>query len=248
MAAATRAVALDPNNVSTVAAVAQERTERNQTGLAYHDLLQLSRRRPDSARLHFALGYVLRYAGVLDQAERECNTALMLDVQDGGLKSCAVPFILRGDYQRARDYLNLDRGTEWGRVLLVDLLLREGREKEALQERPATEPQWAGYGMLFAFLEHRPNSDVAALARTLQPVHDPEVNYWAAAHLAYARQTEAALRMLKVAIDQGYCATQDLDSDTMLANIRALPQFAAIRAAAATCRATFLAEAGKGAS
>ena len=33
--------------------------------------------------------------------------------QDGGVRSCAVAFMLHGDYARAEDYLTLDMGSEW---------------------------------------------------------------------------------------------------------------------------------------
>jgi len=37
---------------------------------------------------------------------------------------------------------------------------------------------------------------------------DPEVNYFSAAHLAYAGQTDAALALLKRAVEDGYCAVR----------------------------------------
>ena len=79
----------------------------------------------DKSGAHFVLGYLLRYAGLLDEAERECDTALLVDAQDAGVRSCAVAFMLHGDYAHAEDYLRLDLGSEWEKALSVDLLLRE---------------------------------------------------------------------------------------------------------------------------
>ena len=41
--------------------------------------MALVNRRPESSRAHFAISYVLRYAGLLEEATRECETALSLD-------------------------------------------------------------------------------------------------------------------------------------------------------------------------
>ena len=234
-----RAVALDPNNVNIVAAHAVSHLRPGENSRTYTELKELVRRRPDNARAHFWLGYALRFGGLLEQSEAECESALLLDAQDAGVRSCAVAFILHGDYGRARDYLRLDLGSEWGKALLLDVLLREGKPKEAWDARPATVPQWAAYGVLLAYLDHRPASEIAVLSSMVTPNDDGEVNYFAAAHLAYARQTDAALHMLKAAIDAGYCSYPAIDSDPLLAGVRTAPKYGELRAAAIACQANF---------
>jgi TolB-like protein/Tfp pilus assembly protein PilF len=234
-----RAVALDPNNVNIVAAHAVYHMRPRENRRSYQELRELVRRRPDSARAHFFLSYALRYAGLLEQSEAECESALLLDAQDAGVRSCAVAFILHGDYRRARDYLRLDLGSEWGKALSLDVLLREGKLKEAWDARPPTVPQWGGYGVLLTYLEHRPASEVAALGTKVMPNDDAEVNYFSAAHLAYAGQTDAALNMLKTAIDGGYCSYPAIDSDPLLASARTAPRFGELRAVAIACQQNF---------
>jgi serine/threonine protein kinase/tetratricopeptide (TPR) repeat protein len=239
--AGQRAADLDPNNVVFVVAMAMLDVERHDFAKAYREVKEGLRRRPDHPHAHIAASYVLRYAGLLTEAERECDTVLLLDSQDGGVRSCAVAFMLHGDYQRTRDFLNMDLGSDWERALSIDLWLREGREREALAARPAATPQWAGYDMLLAYLEHRPASEVARLARTIKANHDPEVNYFSAAHLSYAGQTDAALQMLKQTVDGGYCSYPAIDSDPMFASLRSRPEFQSIRSAAIECQSAFLA-------
>jgi hypothetical protein len=70
---------------------------------------------------------------------------------------------------------------------------------------PATVPVWAGFPLLIAYLERRPADEIAAMAATMEPVHDPEMNYFAGAHLAYAEQTQPALKLLRSAVAGGYC-------------------------------------------
>ena len=237
-----RAAALDPDNVGIIAGRAMAHTGRSELRRSYWDLKELLRRRPESARSHFALSYVLRYAGRLEQSEAECDAALLVDAQDAGVRSCAVAFMLRGDYGRARDYLRLDLGSEWQKAITMDLLLREGKEKEAWETRPATVPEWGGYAVLLAALEHRVPNQIAALARTVVPNEDPEVNYFSAAHLAYAGQTDAALTMLRTAIEGGYCAYPAIDADPLFASVRGMRGFAPVRSAGIACNKELLAK------
>src|SRR5262249_12612055 len=150
-----RAIALDPKNVAYRARTGP-RLEQGEVAQAYREAKEAVRERPDSAAAHFMLSWALRFAGLLEESESECDAALLIDVQDSGARSCAVAFMLRGDFQRAMDYLHLDFGSEFSKALAMDVLLRQGKEKEALAARPPTVPQWAGYSMLLAFIESRP--------------------------------------------------------------------------------------------
>ena len=101
-AALERALSLDPNYVAAAAGLMVSRVERGELVAAYRSAVDLVARRPDSADAQFVLSYVFRYAGLLNEAAERCDTALVLDrkMQTNGLRSCAMVFILRGDYPR----------------------------------------------------------------------------------------------------------------------------------------------------
>jgi serine/threonine protein kinase len=247
-ALADKIVALDPDNIIFranllyIGSLGGHGPEdgRMSRGQAYRGLEDLLRRRPDSARLHFLVSWMLRDTGLLDESARECETSVLIDAQDAGARSCGVTFMLRGDYSRALDYLHLDPDSEVSKAVSIDVLLREGREKEVLQLGKV--PQWGGYGMLMAYLQHRSAAEIAALARDLQPTPDPEVNYFSAAHLAYTGQNDAALAMLKRTVEGGYCSYPAVDSDPLFRNLRAKAEFKEIRSAALECQNSFLAQ------
>jgi hypothetical protein len=96
--------------------------------------------------------------------------------------------------------------------------------------------------MLLACLHHQPLSEIVRLSNAVQPSADPELNYFAAAHLAYCGQSSAALQMLKRAILGNYCSYPALDVDRFFASLRSNPEFAGIRSSAIACQNTFLAQ------
>src|SRR5271163_3557772 len=112
-AAYERALALDPNRVAAASNLITNRVERGDLGRAYDAATDLVRRRPQSADAHFALSYVLRYAGMLEQAMRECNKARELDPGNFSFRSCAWAFLELGKTDRAVDFVHLDAGSEW---------------------------------------------------------------------------------------------------------------------------------------
>ena len=71
--AVERAVALDPNLIDAVGQLITNLTDRGELRNAYAEATALVKRRPENALAHFALGYVLRYAGLLDEAARNAT-------------------------------------------------------------------------------------------------------------------------------------------------------------------------------
>src|SRR6267378_1216266 len=238
--ACERALALDPDSLDAANELALHRAERGDLKRAYREAQQLVQRRPDSAVAHHLLSYVLRYAGVLDEAGRQCDTTTLLDPLVGG--SCSATFMEAGNYKHALDYVRKDFSSEWSKAHGVDILVRQGRYEEALKVG-APENEWASsYKMLLACVQHKPAEEVVALAAQVQPNDDPEVSYFFAAHLAYCGQVAPALQMLDSAVRANYCSYPAMDSDPLLANLRGRSEFAEIRSRAMACNRRFLSE------
>lgn len=243
-AAMERALTLDPDYIAAGAGLVVSRVERGDLVRAYREAAELVRRRPDSADAHFVLSYVLRFAGLLDEAGDHCETALRLDPQNhtSGLRSCAMVFLQRGDYPRALNFLNLDPDSDLVKAFSIDMLVRQRREQEALQLGLAHTPQWAGYGLMLACIQRKPAAEIRALAGAVQASDDPELNYISAGHLSYCGQTHAALEMLRRAIKGNYCSYPAIESDAFFMTVRASPQFGEVRAVAVQCQNNFLAQ------
>src|SRR5438034_4489696 len=128
-----RALALDPNLILAASKVITNRTTQGEIGNAYAEASALVKNRPESAQAHFALAYVLRYAGLLDQSAHECETALALDRGNYQFRSCALVFMELNQQQRAMDFVRLDAGSEWAARTAAYIFLREGKLAEARQ-------------------------------------------------------------------------------------------------------------------
>ena len=112
-AAHERALALDPDYSDAAGLLITNRVERGELGKAYQDAKALVARHPENAMAHFALSYVLRYGGMLDEAAPECDKAVALDPGNYQFRSCSFVFDLVGNSERAMDFLRLDPGSGW---------------------------------------------------------------------------------------------------------------------------------------
>ena len=129
--ASERAVALDPNRIVAAGQLITNRVERGELAKAYAAAQALVKSRPESGQAHFTMAYVLRYAGMQEDAARECATAIELSPGNFQFRSCAWAFMELGETQRAMDFVRLDAGSEWAAFTTSSVLLREGKLAEA---------------------------------------------------------------------------------------------------------------------
>jgi len=245
-----RAMALDPSLNFAASQLITHRVERGDLAKAYREARALVRRRPESAQAHFALGYVERYAGFLEGSMRECDTALRLDPGNYLFRSCVWSFLYMGNAERAREYVQLDGGSEWANWAMPAILLREGKTNEARQaaKRMPTAPTY-GRDLMEAVLGSRPALELDQMAQEATKLtggrEDPEPLYEKGTVLAFAGKKEAALHLIRIAIEQNYCALSALENDPLLSKLRSTPEFADLLKAARSCQQPVLAQAGR---
>jgi hypothetical protein len=144
------------------------------------------------------MGYVYRYAGMLEKSTIECTTALALDPGNFSFRSCAWAFMELGKTDRARDFIRLDAGSEWAAYVTPSLFLREGKVQEAREcgkshaDRADISPRSAGG--LSAIAAGGDLDRMAQQAETSLPAEpDPETWYYQGAIFAYCGKKQAAL-------------------------------------------------------
>jgi serine/threonine protein kinase len=240
-AALERALALDPNLIAAGSQLIVNRVDRGELGKAYVAAGDLVKRRPENAQAHFTLGYVQRYAGMLEESARQCDTALTLAPGNYQFRSCAWAFMELGQFDRAYDFVQLDAGSEWANYVTPSLLLREGRLPQARDavKRMSSAPHYRR-DLMEAIVGLRPPSELDRMAHDAETGGpsdpDPENSYYLGANFAYAGKKDAAFHMLKTAIEQNYCAYSNLLSDPLLRGLHSDRQFDELLTAAHACQ------------
>jgi serine/threonine protein kinase/tetratricopeptide (TPR) repeat protein len=243
-----RALALDPDYSDAASLLISNRVEKGEMGKAYNDAKTLVERHPENAMSHFALSYVLRYAGLLEESERECNTAMSLDPGNYQLRSCSIVFEQMGDFDRGIAFLRLDPGSQWSAANLTLAFMREGKMKEARESAKNFLVSSPYRDFFIACLDQRPRSDLDKLAREETPRSladpDPENRFWDATAVASCGQNEIAVRLIKTAIEGRYCGYVALQKDVLLDSIRKMAEYSQLLGEAKQCQDKFLAERG----
>jgi TolB-like protein len=238
-----RALSLDPNRIAAASYLITNRVERGELGRAYDAATDLVRRRPQSADAHFALSYVLRYAGMLEQATQECNTARSQDPGNFNFRSCAWAFLELGKTDKAMDFVHLDAGSEWSAWVTPYVYLAAGNVAQAREsaKNVAKAPAYHRELLVACTAPQRPvdmdrivrESEASAMTEP-----DPEAWYHVGALMAYCGQKDAALRLLKAAVQQNYCAYSALLEDPLLKDLRKETAFNEVLTAGSKCQET----------
>jgi serine/threonine protein kinase/TolB-like protein len=236
-----RALALDQNLIAAASQLIVNRVDRGELGKAYESALGLVKRRPESAQAHFTLGYVQRYAGMLEESGRQCDTALTLAPGNYQFRSCAWAFMELGKFERAFDFIQLDAGSEWANYVTPSLLLREGRLPEARDAvKRMSNASHYHRDLMEAIVGLRPPSELDRMAHDAETGGpsdpDPENSYYQGALFAYAGKKDAAFHMLKTGIEQNYCSYSNLLSDPLLRGLHSDRKFDELLTAAHACQ------------
>jgi DNA-binding winged helix-turn-helix (wHTH) protein/TolB-like protein len=233
---------LDPDwpQVSTTIRVEQGDLEG-----AHDQAAAFLEKHPNTSLAHYAMSYVLRYAGLLDEAGKQCDNAVAIDPGFNVFRSCATVFTLQGDYQHARGYIRLDENSGVAALFRTMIALRTGDTKGALAESSLVSQ--SGYQfvkLLRLYLNHATEAELSKAAAEIEldprSSRDAEELYRNAEILSFCGQSDAALRELQKAIHGSYCAYPAMDKDPLLDGIRSRPEFAGLRQAGIECQQKFL--------
>jgi hypothetical protein len=184
---------------------------------------------------------------MLENAEHECDTALRMDPGNYIFRSCAWAFLFMGNTQKAREFAQLDAGSEWANYAMPMILLREGKTAEARDavKKIAPSPRYHR-DLLEAAVGLRPSTELDRLAQEsttlLAATDDPEPAYREGAVLAFVGKKDAAVHLIRTAIEQNYCSYSNLENDPLLDTLRAMPEFADLLKAARYCQQPLLAQ------
>ena len=176
--------------------------------------------------------------------------ALSLDPNNRRFRSCALSNSLAGRYERADQFLELSPGTEYVADNHAVNVIRQGRFEEVKGTFRGTDTSTVVAVEVLEAEEPLPRERLQELVDLILSVPDAELPYWTGSLVAFAGEHEAALTMIRGGIERGCCAYPFMDTDPLLAGLRADPEladaWAEARAAGKACHERFLAETGAG--
>jgi TolB-like protein/predicted Ser/Thr protein kinase len=237
----SRALTLDPDYIDPAAEMMLGEVERGEVIKAFQSGKALLARHPENANAHFALSYVLRYGGAVEESAHECDTALSLDPENYRFRSCAFTFEQLGNYARAEEFLKLDAGSKFTESNLIPVYLHDGKLAQTKELAQKLNDQTT-----LACMADASSAKSAELARGEAPGFlanpDPEVRYVIAGRFLFCGQKEIAVQLIKSSIAGHFCAYTGLQNDSAWTKLRGTPEFAELVSEAKKCRADFLAE------
>ena len=250
-AAARQALALEPSRTGAAVRLLFLQVEAGRLQDGYDSAMQLVAQRPDSGEARFALSYVLRYGGLLEESARACEQAVSRDPTNPLFRSCAQPFMLLGRYDRALDFVRLDTGSDWASLVTRFIYGRMGRRNDARDQHDRLPPEYLRgiapdmfHGLLSRCLAGAAPDKQGRVSdddvRTFLNVReDPEPLYFWAGDLAYCGHTRAAVLLLRESIRRNYCGASAIENDPAFAALHDNPEYGKLLAAARACRTRF---------
>src|SRR5215813_3020266 len=240
-----QALNLEPSRMSAALGLVRNQVEKGELSKAYTAATEMVKRRQNDADAHYSLSYVLRYAGLLEEATQECNTALGIRPGDYNFRSCALAFTELGKNDRAIEFLKLDWGSDVARDNLPAIHLRKGdlltanQAAQQMSNTPAFMPAFVK-----ACLNRAPAPELDRLAvdaeAKLLLERDPELKYIQGSMLAYCGRPVVGMKFLRRAVEQNYCANTALQIDPLLRQVRGTPGFDQILALSKQCQDKFM--------
>ncbi len=146
-----------------------------------------------------------------------------------------------GQTERAMDFIHLDAGSEWANWVTPFVYLAAGDVTQAHNAAKSVGKSSSYHrDLLLACTQVPRPPDLDKIVKdaetSVMAEPDPEAWYHVGAVMAYCGQNDAALRLLKAAVQQNYCAYSALLDDPLLKNLRKETAFNEVLTAGSECQ------------
>lgn len=229
-----RALALDPQLMDAAAGLAAHWTEKGELTAAYDVAREMLARQPGSLVGHTSMAYVLRFGGLHRESAWHCERGFEIDHHDPRLGHGVLTYLAMEEYEGVERFLKLRAGMAWADNIQMFVHLHRGQTDEALKvsKRLLADPAFPAR-FVAAFLENRPESEVARLADeyvqlNARLLRDPESSFLDATLMSYCGLVERSLTLFRAAVRGGYCGYPNLETDPIVQNVRRSPEYPAL--------------------
>jgi tetratricopeptide (TPR) repeat protein len=238
-AAFERARQLDSGLLSASTWLVSIRSYYGDLAASFAEIQELAQKRPHNAQVHLLFAQVLRAAGALEAAARECETTHQIDPELW--TDCFVLYIHMGDLVRARQETNRTPG-EFSSFMSGQILLREGKVDEALDKLRVL-PADRSYDLIHDCWPDSSTAKCKETAKLLEAachnIPDADAWYFGAAMFAFIGKKDAAIRLLDEDAKHNFCVYPSLDRDPLFDKIRNSTEFKAAPQTGVECQKKF---------
>ena len=231
-----RALALNPDGINAHVFKANLLTDTGRVEQALPLLRDAVATNPNNAEAHWELGYAYRFAGMLRESIEECETARRIDPEVKLTSSAFNSYLYDGQYDK---FIKSLPDTEIAFIVFYRglgylYLKEEQRAKDYFKRAYELEPQpslyiQAGRALSYAIegkklegIELLRNTEMRILERG---VSDAEGIYKVAQAYAVLGDHTSALRLLRMAIDQGFFCYPYFINDPLLESLRGKAEY-----------------------
>jgi len=187
---------------------------------------------PNNASAHFSLGYVYRYAGMLEDSEKEYDRALAIDPGNPRFRSAGITYKCLRKYEKAVQALNLDKGSSLALNQIAEIFYRQGEKQKAIETlNELLAQERTGVFSFFstamkALIEGE--TETARMAMTeLEQTNPADAELWFTVAEIYGLLGDAgsSARTLEEGVNRGYFNYPYMVSNSFFDRVRSAPEF-----------------------
>jgi serine/threonine protein kinase/Flp pilus assembly protein TadD len=227
-----KALSLNGELLSALGDLAMLYAETARTEKAVEVTRQMLEINPNNAAAHFSLGYIYRYAGMLDESIQEMEKAVAIDPRNPRFRTLGVTYMNVGEYEKAIDAFDIDKGSAYALGWQGHVLFRQGNQERAVDyfDRViAMEPEglWGLVATTFkALIQGNIKEGLHATHKLEQAnIADAEGWYYWAGNYGLLGDRAGCIRALQRAVDGGYFNYPFMLTDSFLDPVRNHPEF-----------------------
>ncbi len=207
-------------------------TETAKTEEAVEITKQMLEINPNNAEAHYTLGYVYRYAGMLNESILEMEKAIAIDSKNPRFRSWGVAYLNIGEYEKAFNAFDIVKGSTYSLGWQSIILFRQGNQERAIDyfnRIIALEPEglWAFVAETYkALIEGNNKKGLIAVQKLEQAnITDSEAWYYWAGLYGLLGERDGCIRCLRRAVEGGYFDYPFMSTDFFLETFRDDPEF-----------------------
>ena len=205
-----KALDLNPELLEALNNLSAFYTETNRIEEAVIVTRKMLKINPNSATSHFSLGYIYRYAGMLEEAIREMELALVISPDNTRFRSIVATYLSAGKYKEALAKTYLDEG-DYGIGHQGIIAFKQEQYRLALEHFEQVleiDPKgiWGLIAKVYiSVIKGDKKAGLEALEKMVDSnVEDAENAYYFAGFYAILDEQDKSIKMLDKAVSGGY--------------------------------------------